>query len=194
MAKLSESDDTKLIRQAVGGSKEAFETLVRQHELAVRVYLTPLLRDAATVDDVAQEVFLSAYQHLSDFRSIGTIRSWLLGMAKNMAKQHIRSTIRRRERETGPLATQMAKWKLERLETHAQTTSDQEEVLAQLRHCLERLSPESRNVVEQHYFCRTTIKSIAARQQRSAGSVRMMLLRVRRTLSQCLAEKLSNRT
>ena len=183
-------DDAALVRQAAAGSAEAFALVVRRHHAAVRWCLARSIRDPSTVDDIAQEVFLTVHQHLPEYRRAGSLRSWLLGIARNMAKQHVRTEIRRRARETGPLAVQLAKWRLDRLENERVDGEDQEHVFAVLRKCIERLSPESRRAVEEHYFRNETLESIAKRQGRSGGAVRMMLLRVRTALGKCIGGKL----
>ena len=97
----SRAEEAVLLRQAAGGSREAFALLVRLHQAAVRWCLVRYVRDPATADDLAQEVFLAAYQNLATCRSAGSLRGWLLGIARNVAIQHVRSESRRRLRERG---------------------------------------------------------------------------------------------
>jgi RNA polymerase sigma-70 factor (ECF subfamily) len=153
--------------------------------------LVRYLRDPATADDLAQEVFLAAFQNLSTCRSAAGLRGWLLGIARNLAVQHVRSETRRRARERGPLAAQLAQWRIEQLEQDPEDGREHERRLAALRGCVERLPPDSRRIVDEHYFRRQSAESIAQREGRSAGSVRMLLLRVRKTLADCMRKKLS---
>jgi RNA polymerase sigma-70 factor (ECF subfamily) len=190
MDQLETSDEAGVVRQAAAGSAEAFALVVRRHHAAVRWCLARYVRDPSTVDDLAQEVFLNAHQQLPDYRGTGSLRSWLLGITRNIAKQHLRTESRRRARETGPLAVQLAQWRLDRLETEQLEGEDQEQVFAVLRECIDRLPPESRWTVEEHYFRRQTLESIADRRGRSGGAVRMMLLRIRTALSKCIEGKL----
>ena len=189
MEKLNASDEASLVQRAAAGSAEAFAQLVRLHQVAVRWCLTRYVRDPATVDDLAQEVFLCAHQQLTDPRSISNLRPWLLGVARNTAREHLRASSRRREREQGPLQVQLAQWRAARLEADADDDELQEETFAALHDCLGRLAAESRRVVEEHYFNRQTVEMIAKRQRRSGGAVRMMLLRIRKVLSECIRER-----
>ena len=107
MAEFEASNEVVLLHQAVSGSREAFGQLVRMHQAAVRWFLVREDRDPAAADDLAQEVFLAAYQNLAACRGKAGLRGWLLGIARNMAVQHVRGETRRRARERGPLAT---KW------------------------------------------------------------------------------------
>jgi len=190
MSAFEASEEAGLVQQAATGSREAFALLVRLHQAAVRWCLVRYVRDPATADDLAQEVFLAAYQNLSACRSAGSLRGWLMGIARNMAMQHVRTESRRRARERGSLSTQLAQWRIEQWEQDPQDGLDHERQFETLRHCLEHLAPESRRVVEEHYFQRQTVESIAQRQGRGAGAVRMMLLRIRKTLGECLRQNL----
>jgi RNA polymerase sigma factor (sigma-70 family) len=88
------------------------------------------------------------------------------------------------------LAVQLAQWRLDRLESEEVDGENQERLFAVLRKCIDRLPPESRWTVEEHYFRRQTLESIAERQGRSGGAVRMMLLRIRTALGKCIGGKL----
>jgi len=190
MAAFEETEEAVLLRQAASGSREAFARLVRLHQAAVRWHLVRYVRDPATADDLAQEVFLAAYQNLTTCRSAASLRGWLLGIARNMALQHVRAEVRRRFRERGPLSTQLAQWRIEQLEQDPEDSLEHERELETLRHCIEQLAPESRRVVEEHYLHRQTVESIAQRQGRGAGTVRMMLLRIRKVLGDCIRKNL----
>jgi RNA polymerase sigma factor (sigma-70 family) len=190
MDQLDTCDEAGVVRQAAAGSSEAFALVVRRHQAAVRWCLARYIRDPSTVDDLAQEVFLTAHEHLPEYRGAGTLRSWLLGISRNMAKQHLRTEDRRRARETGPLAVQLTRWRLDRLGNELVDGEHQEQVFAVLHKCIDRLPPESRRVVEEHYFGHQTLESIAKRQGRSGGAVRMMLLRIRTALGECIGDKL----
>jgi RNA polymerase sigma-70 factor (ECF subfamily) len=192
MAAFEASDEALLLQQAASGSREAFALLVRLHQAAVRWCLVRYVRDPATADDLAQEVFLAAYQNLATCRSLDSLRGWLLGIARNVAIQHVRGEARRRLRERGPLSTQLARWRIEQLEQDPQDSLDHQRKFETLRNCMEHLAPQSRQVVEEHYFHRQTVESIAQRQGRGAGAVRMMLLRIRKTLGECIRQNLGH--
>ena len=130
MAEFEASDEVVLLRQAASGSRDAFEQLVRMHQAAVRWFLVRGVRDPAAADDLAQEVFLAAYQNLAACRGEAGLRGWLLGIARNMAVQHVRGETRRRARERGPLATKMAQWRMEQLEQDSEEGQEHESELA----------------------------------------------------------------
>jgi RNA polymerase sigma-70 factor, ECF subfamily len=185
------SGEALLLRQAADGSADAFAQLVCLHEFAVRWCLTCYVHDPPTVDDLAQEVFLCAYQQLTARRSIENLRFWLIGVARNRAREYLRADARRRAREQGPLAIQLARWRLERLENESAFSEEPERTFAALQECLGRLAAESRRVIEEHYFESQTLERIAKRLGRSGGAVRTMLFRIRNVLLKCIRQKLA---
>lgn len=80
MAALS---DIALIAQVVTfGSERAFGQLVQAHQEAVRRFLRRLTAgDEMRADDLAQETFIRAWQHLSSFRQLSGFETWLLRIA-----------------------------------------------------------------------------------------------------------------
>jgi RNA polymerase sigma-70 factor, ECF subfamily len=63
--------------------------------------------------------------------------------------------------------------------------------LAALRECLQRLPPASGEIVRDHYFDNHTAEEIAGRQGKRGGAVRMLLLRIRRGLAECVRRRLA---
>ncbi len=148
-------EEATLIRQVLAGSPEAFAVLIRLHHAAVRFCISRYVHDAAAADDVAQEVFFQAYRGLAKYEGTGGIRTWFLGIARNLCRQYLRGEIRRWRREGRPLQMVMAQWQTDALSRKANEVEDHEQILAALRECLETLAPESRDVVREHYVERT---------------------------------------
>lgn len=182
--------EQKLIRESRAGSHESFAVLVRCHEAAVRLFLTHALRDADAADDLAQEVFLCSYLHLSEFRGEGSLRSWFQGIARKLAAQYLRTAIRRRARECDELVLQLAQWRMDQLAAEPWQAQESDRTFAILRDCIERLSPAGRDLVDAHYFQGHKLAAIAERQGREEGAVRVMLHRVRKALRECMSKKL----
>lgn len=73
------------------GDRRAFERLVRAHQSRVRLQLRRLTHgDHALADDLAQETFVQAWQHLADFRGEARLATWLHRIALTRFLQHVR--------------------------------------------------------------------------------------------------------
>ncbi|MDX1933532.1 MAG: sigma-70 family RNA polymerase sigma factor [Capsulimonadales bacterium] len=74
--------DTVLVRKTLAGDKNAFALLYRRHGPRVFRLLRRLTGgNNAESEDLVQETFLAAYQHLADWRGEGAFPTWLCGIA-----------------------------------------------------------------------------------------------------------------
>ncbi len=84
-------DESTLIRRAANGDPAAWEPLMRTHQQAVFRLSYLLLGDSDDAEDVAQETFLRAWNHLRRFDPSRPLRPWLLSIASNLAGNRRRS-------------------------------------------------------------------------------------------------------
>ena len=82
--------DAELVAQAQAGDLDAFERLVRRNTQSVFRALVAILGDTDEVQDVMQEVFLSAFKHIARFEGRSKMSTWLASIARNAAFQRIR--------------------------------------------------------------------------------------------------------
>ena len=72
-----------------------FENIVRQYEKLVFTVCYQLVRDHHEAQNLTQETFLSAYRHIDDYQG-ENYKPWLIRIASNKAKDHLRSAYFRR--------------------------------------------------------------------------------------------------
>jgi RNA polymerase sigma-70 factor (ECF subfamily) len=86
----SDDPDFKLIREYINGNENAFAKLVNQHKDKVRnlVYLT--LGDADNVDDISQDVFISVFNKIKEFRFESKFTTWMYRITVNKCKDYLR--------------------------------------------------------------------------------------------------------
>jgi RNA polymerase sigma-70 factor (ECF subfamily) len=81
---LSGLHDVELAALAAAGDRSAFGELARRHGAAVRALLRRMGADASLADDLAQDAFLAAYEHISEFRGEGPFGGWLKRIAARL--------------------------------------------------------------------------------------------------------------
>ena len=105
--------DRGLVDAAAGGSREAFDELVRRYQGQMVNLARAMTASDVDADDLAQEAFVRAWRSISAFRSESAFRTWLYGVALNVIRTHRgrRSRLRRifwtppadRTRDTDPV-------------------------------------------------------------------------------------------
>jgi len=76
---------------AVGISPDAFERLVYTHQRRIHRILLAFLRDTEAADTLTQECFLRAFEKRATFRGEAEVGTWLVRIALNLARDHVRS-------------------------------------------------------------------------------------------------------
>ncbi len=87
--------DRDLVARAQAGDKRAFGLLVEKYQRKLTRLLSRYIRDAAEVEDMAQEAFIKAYRALPTFRGDSAFYTWLYRIGINTAKTHLVATGRR---------------------------------------------------------------------------------------------------
>lgn len=79
------SDISLVTQVAVFRNRRAYDRLVRKYQSPVRRFLLSLtLGNEALSDDLAQDTFLKAYEHITQFKNISSFRTWLFRIAYNV--------------------------------------------------------------------------------------------------------------
>ena len=84
------TDDFVLVRRAQAGELAAFEELVSQYEQRVYTLARRITGQEQDAEDVTQQAFLSALEHLADFRGEASFATWLTRIATHAALKGIR--------------------------------------------------------------------------------------------------------
>jgi RNA polymerase sigma-70 factor, ECF subfamily len=82
--------DPELLTRAQAGDIAAFEQLVKENQDKVYGVALRIVRSPADAAEIAQETFLSAYQHLGEFRGEAAFGSWVHRIAANQALMRVR--------------------------------------------------------------------------------------------------------
>lgn len=181
-----------LVEEAREGSEQAFTSLVRLYQGRVRAYLGRHIRDFSVVDDLAQEVFFTAYRSFSTFEGEGLLGTWLVGIARNRALVYLRGEARRRARDSSSrLEGALAQWRAEALELAPSDAGREGHGVSALRDCVGHLPEKSAAMIQWHYFEGLSSVTIGRRMGKDGGVVRVTLRRLRHALRQCVQQKLA---
>ena len=83
-------DDAALVEKARGGDYGAFEGLVKHHQGKTYALALGIVKNAAEAEEVVQDTFFSAFQHLDTFRGDARFTTWIYRVATNHALMKLR--------------------------------------------------------------------------------------------------------
>lgn len=83
-------DDRELVREAQAGSERAFNEIVLKYRKSVYLTAVGMVNDADEADDIAQDVFVKAYESLATFRGEAGVYTWLYRITVNLCLNRLR--------------------------------------------------------------------------------------------------------
>jgi len=93
-------DESALVQRAKRGETEAYSELVRKYENKVFRLAKNITQNDEDAEDVLQDAFVKAYEHLDDFHEQSKFYTWLVRIAVNEALMRLR---KRKTDRTVPL-------------------------------------------------------------------------------------------
>jgi RNA polymerase sigma-70 factor, ECF subfamily len=196
---VSPDPDSEWVRRAKGGDLAAFETLVNRHERQVYTVALRMLRQEQDAEDVTQQTFLSALEHLPEFREEASFGTWLRRIATHAALKIIRkrkgldtvsldeATTPRESDDTIPHPEFIADWR-----QSPEQLVDRREIRRLLDEALARLDEKHRLVFLVRDVEGLTIQETAAALGLSESNVKVRLLRARLQLREHLTRALGD--
>ena len=180
------SDDLLLAIQAHGpGWIDAFGEMVRRNEGWVRGFLRSRIRDGAAADDLAQDVFVTAFRRVKTYRADSTFESWLRGIAVN----HLRNFVRKR-RELAIGGNDELQVLIDRSVDAFLGDEDENCALDALQKCLGKIDGPSRDLLKERYVTGRTVREISANSGKGYSALTMQLHRLRELLADCIQRNL----
>lgn len=83
-------DEAALVAAARGGDTSCFEMLVIRYERRIFRLAKNITQNDSDAEDVMQEAFLKAFEHLADFRGNSRFYTWLVRITINQAVMKLR--------------------------------------------------------------------------------------------------------
>ena len=81
----------ELVARVRAGDEEAFRLIFDRYSRPVLSFIYDMVGDRALAEDLAQETFVRAFRGLSGLREETKLSTWLFAIAKNCAREQLRS-------------------------------------------------------------------------------------------------------
>src|SRR5215468_3702240 len=83
-------DESVLVTQAREGDMQAFSTLVQRYDGKIFRLAMHVTQNREDAEDVLQETFMKAYEHLDQFKGDSKFYTWIVRIAVNQALMKLR--------------------------------------------------------------------------------------------------------
>lgn len=177
--------DERLVERSRAGDGAAFEELIRRHKRKVFGMAARIARDPLELEEIAQEVFVKAYEKLAGYRGDAPFEHWLARIVTNTCHDYLRV----RKRRLVEVSVDLHEWTLAApMDTHGA----EPEELAALARAMERLRPDERLVLTLLELEGKSVRETAYIMEISEGNVKVRAHRARKTLKELVEKELKH--
>ncbi len=171
------------IEQTLQGNHAAYAALVNAHKDHVFTLLLRIVLQRETAEELAQDVFLKAYQHLPSFNRQAKLSTWLYRIAYNTAISHVR----KRKHPVCELEE-----KILRTDDEGNEYAKKEQLLNALTGAVAQLPPEEAALITLFYMEDKPMNDICTITGLSLSNVKTKIHRIRTKLRNQLEGALSD--
>jgi RNA polymerase sigma-70 factor, ECF subfamily len=162
---------------------DEFMKLHAQHQRRLYLYLLSLVHNVADAEDLLQQTSYILWTKFDDFQSGSNFGAW----ACRIGYLEVLKFREGRKQTELPLSPRF----LERIRDKMPEFSEMLEARTDaLRYCRERLDEPDRVLITRRYTPGTSVKTLAAELRRPVRSISKSLMRIRKTLLECIDRRL----
>ena len=189
-AQRPQPSDDQLLSEARSGNRQAFGELCLRYSGMLRQKIFQIVRHPEDAEDLLQETFLRAYQHLQTFRGASSISTWLVAIGTNVSLMLLRKRKGLRKYSCEVVAEDGETIVME----FRDPAPDPEQcyMMSQtsqrLKYAASRLSPQLRNLLEMYYKSELRLKDVAKILGVSEATAKSRMLRARGRLRRSLQQ------
>lgn len=183
-----ERTEAELIAAVLKGDAASFEPLVQKYSPRVFATARRYARRDSEVEDIAQEVWLKAFEKLKSFRGEAPFEHWLMRLTVRTCYDFLRGHQRNRESSFSDLSEPENDW-LERFVVAPESATENADAAKMLiDRVLEKLSPQARLVITLLEIEDRSVKEIAEMTGWSVPLVKVRAFRARGEMRKILAK------
>jgi len=163
MASPEADADNLAVERYLAGDMTAFDELMIRYERQIYRICYRFVNNRDDAMDLAQEVFIKAFEHLGNFRRESSMKTWLYRIAMNHCINHVKKNAREFVEITESIGS-----------TNASVHSDmvEREQREQFRRLVKRLPPKQKAILEMRIHEQLSYEEIATMSGRSISTIK----------------------
>ena len=161
-------EELDLVQRARQGEQEAFAQLYENHFDKIFRYVVLKIRNQAEAEDMAQQVFIKAYESIGSYQSQGVpFTAWLFRIAHNQMVDYVR---KQSKRQTVPLDESLQIMDDCDVEHEVETKIEMEKVVL----ATAKLTKAQREVISLRFAGGLSITEAAKTMRKSEGAIKAL--------------------
>lgn len=155
--------DNSIVERYLAGDMTAFDELMIRYERQIYRVCYRFVNNRDDAMDLAQEVFIKAFEHLPNFRRESSMKTWLYRIAMNHCINHVKKNSREFVQITENVGS-----------TRASIHSEMEEreKREQFRSLVKKLPPKQKAILEMRIHEQLSYEEIATMSGRSISTIK----------------------
>ena len=169
-------EDAQLVAAVLRKDRKATAEFVSRYADPLYRYVRSRLAPRTDlVEDLVQEVFLAAWQHLDGFRAASSLQGWLMGIARHKVEDYYRGVLR----QADPLTDTDEETIPDTEDLGIEDRLDRQRMQEKMQRVLAGLSPDYRIALLWRYWEKRSARDMAAETGRTEKGIERLLARAR---------------
>lgn len=191
--RLTEFEDRDLVRSYLNGNERALGILIQRHKRRVFTAIYMFVKDTYLAEDLFQDTFIKVVKKLRSgkYKEEGKFLPWVLRIANNLCIDNYRK-MKRRPSVINPEGYDIFEV-LNFADDNAEDTIIKREKAVYVKHLVDQLSPEQKEVVILRHYADLSFKEIAKLTNvsinTSLGRMRYALINMRKLIEEAEEQK-----
>lgn len=181
--------DTYYIQRIQAGDTACFACLLDKYSRPVHSLILKVVRNREDAEELAQDVFMKVFKHLSSFKGECSFSTWIYRIAYNTAI----SETRKKRHEFLAIEESVINNVSEQEVAEALDRTDSSDQIQMLDAALAQLPPDERAIILLFYMKEKTIDEVATITGLTASNIKVKLYRIRKKLFFVLKEWRNNK-
>jgi RNA polymerase sigma-70 factor (ECF subfamily) len=177
--------DITLVERYTNGDMTAFDELMLRYERQIYRLCYRFTSNTDDARDLAQEVFIKAFEHLAQFRKESSLKTWLYRIATNHCINHVKSNTQQFVEVTETVRQTSAT---------AQLELEEREQREHFRMMVKKLPPKQRAILELRIHEQLSYEEIATMSNRSVSTIKASVFFALEKLRKLVKEPLKTRS
>ena len=163
MAARNQDPDVELIERYFAGDTSAFDEIMIRYERQIYRVCYRFVEHREDAMDLAQDVFVKAFEHLPTFRRESTLKTWLYRIAINHCLNHVKKHSQEFVQVTESTSS---------TKSSAQAELEHQERRQRFRRLVKRLPPKQKAILELRVNEQLSYEEIAKISGRSVSTIK----------------------